>query len=59
MGIKTKWIGEVLLDAAQKGFIKSYQEFKTNFDSMIESGLWIEKQTYNKILSRAEDVFDS
>ncbi len=56
MGIKTKWITEVLLDAAEKKIIKNFQEFQKIFEKMIENGLWIKKEHYNDIILKAKDI---
>jgi len=56
MGIKTKWITEVLIDAAEKKIIKKFQEFQKIFEMMIENGLWIKKEHYNKILLKAKEI---
>ncbi|TFG19128.1 MAG: hypothetical protein EU529_16680 [Promethearchaeota archaeon] len=56
MGIKTKWITEVLLDAAEKKVIKDFQEFLKIFEKMIENGLWIKKEHYNKVIEKAKEV---
>ena len=58
MGIKTKWISEVLLEAVEKKFIKTYDEFKTIFDQMIEKGLWIRKLYYETVLSKVKYLVD-
>ena len=54
--IKTKWITEVLLDAAKNKIIKKFQEFQKIFEIMIENGLWIKKEHYNKILLKAKEI---
>lgn len=57
-GIKTKWITDVLLDAASKNLIKSFKEFKELLNLTVENGLWIEKDYLNKTLEDAERIFN-
>lgn len=55
LGINTKWITEILLEAVEKNFIKNFQEFKEIFESMIENGLWIEREHYKNIFTKAKE----
>ena len=53
-GIKTIWNIEILLNALEKGLIKTFNEFKNILDNLIEIGLWIEKRHYEDILLKAK-----
>ena len=55
LGINTKWITEILLEAVEKNFIKNFQEFKEIFESIIENGLWIEREHYKNIFTKAKE----
>ena len=55
-GIKTKWSTEILLEAFEKGILKSYQEFNELIDKMIDIGLWMEKTQYNELLEKAKEL---
>ncbi len=57
-GIKTLWITDVLLDAASKNLIKSYKKFQELLDSMVENGLWIDKDYLKQTLKDAKKIFD-
>ncbi|MEJ2249313.1 MAG: hypothetical protein P8Y97_06590 [Candidatus Lokiarchaeota archaeon] len=57
LGIKTKWTTEVLIDAVSKDFITSFDSFMEIFDNMIENGLWLEKDYYEKILKKVRNLF--
>ncbi len=55
-GIKTKWSSEILLDALEMEILNDIQEFKELLDEMIETGLWLEKSHYKKLLDKAKDL---
>ncbi len=55
-GLKTKWTTEILLDALEKGILKSYQVFKKLLDKLIEIGLWMRKTEYKFLLEKAKEL---
>ncbi|MEJ2251665.1 MAG: hypothetical protein P8Y97_18660 [Candidatus Lokiarchaeota archaeon] len=57
LGIKTKWTTEVLIDAVSKDFITSFDSFMEIFDNMIENGLWLEKDYYEKVIKEVRNLF--
>jgi uncharacterized protein len=57
LGISTKWITEVLIDAVSKKLISSYDDFKHVLNAMIENGLWIEKDFYENLLDDVNKKF--
>lgn len=56
LGIKTKWTTEVLFDAILNKLILSIGEFEEILNSMIENGLWIEKDYYEKLIEKAKNL---
>ncbi|HEY0089978.1 MAG TPA: DUF3368 domain-containing protein [Candidatus Lokiarchaeia archaeon] len=52
--MKTIWSEEILLNALEKGLIKTFNEFKKILDNLIDIGLWIEKRHYDDILLKAK-----
>lgn len=59
MGINTKWITDVLIDAVKENVIKSNLEFKEILLKLVEIGLWIKKHDYDDILLKAKEIFES
>ncbi len=57
LGIKTKWTTEGLIDAVSKDFISSFDSFMEIFDNMIEKGLWLEKDYYEKVIKQVRNLF--
>ena len=57
LGINTKWTTEVLIEAASKKVIPSYNNFIEILDAMIDNGLWIERDYYETLLDQAKDIF--
>lgn len=57
MGITTKWITEVLLEAAERKIIINFPNFKNLFELIIKNGLWIEKTQYKNIILKAKEIF--
>jgi len=58
MGVNTKWITDVLLDAAKEKLIKNYQEFKEILSNLVEIGLWIKAHDYNTLLLDVKDILE-
>ncbi|MBD3197180.1 MAG: hypothetical protein GF317_19150 [Candidatus Lokiarchaeota archaeon] len=57
LGIKTKWITEILIDAVSKKFIASFDNFMEIFNNMIENGLWFEKDYYEWVIKEVKNLF--
>ena len=58
MGIRTKWITEVLVEAVEKKLLKKFSEFEDIFNHMVENGLWIRKSHYYIILDKVKKLLD-
>ena len=57
LGINTKWTTEVLIEAASKKLISSYDDFALILNAMIDNGLWIERDYYEKLLDEVKKIF--
>ncbi len=58
MGIRTKWITEVLVEAVEKKLLVNSNEFEELFNRMIENGLWIRKSHYITVLNKVKKLFN-
>jgi len=58
MGIKTRWITEILLEAAKAKLISDFAEFNEILNKIIDNGLWITKSHYMSVLSRGKKLLN-
>jgi len=56
MGVKAKWLTEILLDALRAGLIKNAQEYEKLLRKAMESGLWITPDRMSEAMEAAKRV---
>ena len=54
LGVKALWITQILLEALKNNIIKNYEEFKELLTSMVNNGLWIEREILEEVLDAAK-----
>lgn len=56
LGIKTKWVSEILHDALAAGLLQDAKEYEELLGKMMKAGLWITIPSFNKAVAKAREV---
>ena len=56
LGIKTKWVSEILHDALETGLLKDAKEYENLLKSMMGKGLWITVESFREAVDKAKRI---
>lgn len=56
LGIRTKWVSEILHDALTAGLLKDAKEYKELLEGMRQRGLWLTTARFREAVDRAREI---